>query len=80
MSASVVSIRQRTITHAKLITWRAEARIWFRYGDGYEAVSDLRVKTPDVLSAVAMLSSADQAKLANDWGCRLPSIVERIGR
>jgi hypothetical protein len=69
MSASVLRIRQRTISHAKLITWCKDGpHIWFRYGDGYEFISDMRVKTPDVLSAIAMLSSGDQAKLAERLG------------
>ena len=61
---SVVRFRLRTVTHARLIPWELGLPgICFRYADGYEVVSDARVKTPDVLEAISRLSSADRAKL-----------------
>ena len=52
------------MTHARLIPWEIGVPcIWFRYGDGYEVLSDARLKTPDVLEAITKLSTADRAKL-----------------
>ena len=61
---SVVRFRRPTVTHARLIPWEIGVPcIWFRYGDGYEVLSDARVKTPDVLQAISKLGPADRAKL-----------------
>ena len=61
---SVVRFRPRTVTHSRIIPWELGVPgIWFRYADGYEVVSDARVKTPDVLEAISRLSAADRAKL-----------------
>ena len=69
MSALVLRIRQRTVTQARLMPWSSEGpRIWFRYADGYEAVSNAKVKTPDVKSAIGLLSTEDQARLALQLG------------
>ena len=61
---SVVRFRRPTVTHARLIPWEIGVPfIWFRYGDGYEVLSDARLKTPDVLNAISKLGPADRAKL-----------------
>ena len=61
---SVVRFKRPTVTHARLIPWEIGVPcIWFRYGDGYEVLSDARVKTPDVLQAISKLGPADRAKL-----------------
>src|SRR5215207_6425910 len=64
-SMSVVRFRSRTVIQSRLIPWELGVPgIWFRYADGYEVVTDARVKTPDVLEAISRLGSADRATLA----------------
>jgi len=61
---SVVCFRSRTVIQSRLIPWETGVPgIWFRYADGYEVVTDARVKTPDVLEAISRLSSTDRATL-----------------
>jgi hypothetical protein len=70
MTASVVRIRQRTVIQAKLLPRRSGdgPRVWFRYADGYEVISDTRVKTPDLGVAISLLHSSERAMLFYQLG------------